>query len=321
MSRITIVVPVYKVEAFLHRCVDSILNQTCTDFELILVDDGSPDRCGQICEAYAAKDNRVTVIHKENGGLSDARNAGIDYAFQHSDSEWITFIDSDDWVHPQYLEALLNAAEQHRTDVAVSIFQRTESFYIDKPYASLDSERCETEAYYCAHNEVIIAWGKLYKKELFRDVRYPYGKIHEDEFTTYKLLFASGSPQSIAVCSRVLYYYYQNPEGIMNTRWSEKNLVILEAREGQLAFYKEHGLDQAYHRLVIVYILGLATIITEKVPLLPDEQRQYYDKALRKKLRRDLRKYRGDYVCAWNEWTRFVAYPTYEKILRKLHLI
>lgn len=93
MCRITIVVPVYKVEAFLHRCVDSILSQTYTDFELILVDDGSPDRCGQICEAYAAKDNRVTVIHKENGGLSDARNAGIDYAFQHSDSEWITFID------------------------------------------------------------------------------------------------------------------------------------------------------------------------------------------------------------------------------------
>ena len=106
---ISIVVPIYKVEKYIHRCIESILAQTFTDFDLILVDDGSPDNCGKICDEYAVKDKRIHVIHKENGGLSDARNAGIDWAFANSDSEWITFIDSDDWIHPKYLETLYNA--------------------------------------------------------------------------------------------------------------------------------------------------------------------------------------------------------------------
>ena len=107
MPTISVIVPVYKVEKYIHRCVDSILSQTFTDFELILVDDGSPDNCGKICDEYAEKDIRIHVIHQENGGLSAARNAGIDWVFANSDSEWITFIDSDDWVHPEYLERLL----------------------------------------------------------------------------------------------------------------------------------------------------------------------------------------------------------------------
>ena len=108
IHNISVIVPVYKVEKYLSRCIDSILAQTYTDFELILVDDGSPDNCGKICDGYAEKDNRV-VIHQGNGGISAARNAGIDWAFENSDSEWIAFIDSDDWVHPLYLECLYNA--------------------------------------------------------------------------------------------------------------------------------------------------------------------------------------------------------------------
>ena len=108
MPLISVIVPVYKVEEYLSRCVDSILSQTFEDFELILIDDGSPDNCGKICDEYTKKDNRVHVIHQENGGLSSARNAGIDWAFENSDSEWLTFIDSDDWVHIQYLDLLLS---------------------------------------------------------------------------------------------------------------------------------------------------------------------------------------------------------------------
>lgn len=100
MCEISIIVPIYKVERYLKRCVDSILNQTFTDFELILVDDGSPDNCGRICDEYAEKDNRIYVIHKENGGLSDARNAGLDYAT----GQYIIFVDSDDFVEPDLLE-------------------------------------------------------------------------------------------------------------------------------------------------------------------------------------------------------------------------
>ena len=109
MPVISVIVPVYNVEKYLHRCVDSILAQTFTDFELILVDDGSPDNCGKICDEYAEKDSRIHVIHKVNGGLSDARNAGLDWAFANSNSEWVTFIDSDDWVDKYYLEYLYNS--------------------------------------------------------------------------------------------------------------------------------------------------------------------------------------------------------------------
>ena len=110
MPTISVIVPVYKVEPYLNRCVDSILRQTYQDFELILVDDGSPDRCGEICDEYARQDGRVHVIHKENGGLSDARNAGIDWVEANSDSQWLIFADSDDWVHPELLARLLDAA-------------------------------------------------------------------------------------------------------------------------------------------------------------------------------------------------------------------
>ena len=109
MPTISVIVPVYKVEPYLNRCVDSILRQTYQDFELILVDDGSPDRCGEICDEYARQDSRVHVIHKENGGLSDARNAGIDWVEANSDSQWLIFADSDDWVHPELLARLLDA--------------------------------------------------------------------------------------------------------------------------------------------------------------------------------------------------------------------
>ena len=126
MPTISIIVPVYKVEKYIHRCVDSILGQTFTDFELILVDDGSPDGCPAICDKYAANDSRIHVIHQQNGGLSAARNAGIDWAFANSDSQWLSFIDSDDWVHPEYLQRLLDAALGHDVSVSICGYEQTE---------------------------------------------------------------------------------------------------------------------------------------------------------------------------------------------------
>ena len=187
---ISVIVPVYKVEKYIHRCVDSILAQTFTDFELILVDDGSPDNCGKICDEYAEKDNRIHVIHKENGGLSDARNAGIDWAFANSDSEWITFIDSDDWIHPKYLEALYNAVKETGCEISICGYEETTGDSPKVDDINLQAVIVSTEDFFCEHNvNAVVAWGKLYKKELFREIRYPVGKLHEDEFTTYKLLF------------------------------------------------------------------------------------------------------------------------------------
>ena len=181
MHIITIIVPVYKVEPYLRRCVDSILAQTFTDFELILVDDGSPDNCGAICDEYAAQDSRIHVIHQENGGLSAARNAGIDWAFANSDSQWLAFVDSDDWVHPNYLAYLYRAVSEDGTKVSACGYREV-----------LDSnEIIETEDY-CSrvllweefllnHGlKATLAWNKLYSKDLFHELRYPDGKLYED---------------------------------------------------------------------------------------------------------------------------------------------
>ena len=130
MATVSIVVPVYKVEKYLKRCVDSILAQTFTDYELILVDDGSPDNCPEICDELAEKHSQIYVIHQKNGGLSAARNSGIEWALKNSESEWITFIDSDDWIHPQYLESMLNANLRNNTQVCMGQFCFTEKYAV-----------------------------------------------------------------------------------------------------------------------------------------------------------------------------------------------
>lgn len=222
---ISVIVPVYKVEKYIDRCVNSILKQTFKDFELILVDDGSPDKCGKICDEYAKKDDRIIVIHKTNGGLSDARNVGIDWAMKNSNSEWITFIDSDDWVHVDYLMNLLTATVDNNIDISVcSYINTTGETNVEKENSPLNIELRGTEEFFINNNvNAVVAWGKLYKKNLWIDIRYPYGKIHEDEFTTHKVLFKI---KNIAYISQNLYYYYTNQNGIMHQKWTPKRLDL-----------------------------------------------------------------------------------------------
>lgn len=209
---ISIVVPVYKVEAYLDDCVKSILAQTQADFELILVDDGSPDRCGAMCDAYAESDDRIKVIHKKNGGLSDARNAGIDIA----KGQYITFIDSDDWISERYLEELLNTAQKYDADIVQCDFTSDPSQInegMDRKENVFTSNREALVNYLTQHDVKDMAWGKLYRLMLFDEIRYPFGKIHEDYLTTYKLLWNA----RIVVCFHSkLYYYRINPQGIIH---------------------------------------------------------------------------------------------------------
>lgn len=222
MPKISVIVPVYKVEKYLHRCVDSILNQSFTDFELILVNDGSPDNCPKICDEYEKKDNRIVVIHKENGGLSDARNKGIDYAFENSNSEWLTFIDSDDWIHKDYLKFLYKACIENNVDISICNFERTECEKITDKNLTQNFELWSSEDFYFKkHYNFTVAWGTFYKKYLFENIRYPYGKLHEDEFTSYKLIFKI---KKLAYISNDLYYYFNNENSIMNN-FSDKNFI------------------------------------------------------------------------------------------------
>jgi len=261
MPQISVIVPVYKVEPFIRRCIDSILKQSFGDFELILVDDGSPDRCPAICDEYAAEDCRVAVIHQKNGGLSAARNAGIDWAFKNSDSHWLTFIDSDDWIPARYLELLLDAANKYAANVSMCWLYYTSGNVSDPDYGKLTPVLRDPEQAYTRNGKEVAAFaqGRLYSKACFRDIRFPEGKLFEDVFTTHKIIFAQ---PHIAVIEAPLYYYYQNQEGIVNSKWTRKKNEIYDAREEQIDYFRKNGFELAHRVQIRQYMLSLHEKLT-----------------------------------------------------------
>lgn len=255
MLTITVIVPVYKVEPYLHHCVDSILAQTFADFELILVDDGSPDGCGAICDEYMLKDSRILVIHQPNGGLSAARNTGIDWVFACSDSKWLAFVDSDDWVHPRYLEYLYQAVKENNVQISVCDYLETDSPCHADSFMTLCSSVVDGIDFFASDKNVVatVAWNKLYGKEVFTDIRYPVGKIHEDEYTTYKLLYRAGD---VVYVKEQLYYYFINPNGITKKGYSLQRLDAVEALEDQCQFFKKANKREHYEKWVIDLVLS-----------------------------------------------------------------
>lgn len=311
---ISIIVPVYKVEKYIHRCVESILNQTYTDFELILSDDGSPDNCGKICDDYALKDSRVHVIHKENGGLSDARNAGIDWVFEHSKSEWIIFIDSDDWIHPRCLELLLEAAEKYGAPVAVGAYEDAVEQTPFESYPNPDIRYIETDTFFADYNTVAtVAWGKLYKKEYFQTIRYPFGKLNEDEFVTYRILFQN---EKTVFVGNPLYFYFKNTQGIMNSRWSVKKLDALEALENQFNYFKNSAHKRAFAKVLEKYIWFLRENYENLQSCEAFEQKEAYLKKISKNLRKCLKQKEADRPLEKNEGLYAIAYPNLIKLYR-----
>lgn len=255
MSKISVIVPVYNVEPYLCRCVDSILNQSFQDFDLILVDDGSPDNCGAMCDAYAEKDSRIHVIHQKNGGLSAARNSGIDYSFTHSDSSWFAFVDSDDWIHRDYLKLLLTAAEENGAGAAVGDCHWTAEYCPDADLSGAKAVCLDAQSAIAEHySKCISAWGKIFRKELFAEIRFPVGKLYEDAYVTHRLICMA---ERVAVYREKLCYYYYNPTSITRAKWSDRKLDSIEAHEQRLAFFAEHGYEKALRREKEVYVEDL----------------------------------------------------------------
>jgi len=224
---ISIIVPIYNVEPFLRCCVDSLLQQTYADFELILVDDGSPDNCGAICDEYVAADDRVRVIHKPNGGLSDARNAGLKIA----QGEYIAFVDSDDWGTPDYLECLLSALAENGADICECDILRTsgeetaltKEYHAAEVFTTVDAmEQLIHDGSFHQH-----VWNKLYRRDVIADILFPKGKTNEDEFWTYQVF---GNAKKVVKIQDVLYFYFQRPGSIMGETYSLKRLDALEAK-------------------------------------------------------------------------------------------
>ena len=222
---ISIIVPIYNVEQYIRNCIDSLLNQTHKNLEIILVDDGSPDNCGKICDEYAKKDSRIIVIHKENGGLSDARNYGIDKAT----GDYIGFVDPDDRIEKDMYEHLLDGIGEYDAEIAACMWYLE---YADR----LEARRRNEDSVYCGKKamEALLdlkfgnyAWNKLYKSKLWNGVRYPVGKNYEDVRTTYKLV---QKVNTLVALKEPKYYYLQNDMGIVRNKSIMNKISSVEAR-------------------------------------------------------------------------------------------
>ena len=233
---ISVIVPIYKVEKYLDECIKSVLSQTFTNFELILVDDGSPDICPKICDEYALQDKRVRVFHKQNGGLSEARNFGA----YHAKGNYVTFIDADDYVGKEYLKVLSQLQSQYQADICVCGIKK----FIDRRKPKTN-KRVNTYCYtgLDALEKMLYqkmldtsACAMLLPKKFILKYPFPVGKYHEDEFTTYKYYIDS---TKVAVSTKKLYYYRQRQGSIMHT-FGQACIDELEAADNLVCMCKQY---------------------------------------------------------------------------------
>jgi len=225
---ISIIVPVYNVEKYLPRCVKSLINQTYENIEIILINDGSPDNCPQICENYARNFKNIKLIHQENLGLSAARNAGIDIA----NGEFLTFVDSDDYIHKNFLEILKNHIDENSVLLSMSSYLKVND--LTSYLGEINTKNTQLKVYNDAQAmEMLIndqstctAWGKLYQKDLFKDIRYPLNKLMEDMFVIPELF---KNAKLIAIDNQPLYFYNQEGVSITRSDFSYRKMDLIEA--------------------------------------------------------------------------------------------
>lgn len=236
MAKVSIIVPVYGVEQYLNQCVESLIHQTFTDIEIILVDDGSKDRCPKMCDEWAKKDQRIKVIHKINGGLSDARNEGV----KHASSDYIIFVDSDDYVELEMCEVLYNAMITQQVDMTCSLVNEViDGEIVGNRDSFTPCLLNKEEALYqllSGKGITMYACGKIYKKELFNQIQFPKGKVYEDAFTTPYLIDSS---KSVYMISDRLYNYVRRNDSITLSKYSSRDWDCIEAHRHNYTFIKE----------------------------------------------------------------------------------
>lgn len=291
---LSVIVPVYNVEEYLPRCVDSILAQTYENLEIILVDDGTKDNSDKICDAYAEKDSRIKVIHKENGGLSSARNAGIDIA----KGDYLAFVDSDDWIEPDMYEQMLALAEQHgvklvcagRYDVDSENGQKT--IGLCPPKEECISGQEMVRRIFLWDNMDSAAVDKLYHRSLFRGIRYPLGKVCEDVPTTYRIVLNAGQ---VAMCPKPMYNYYHRPGSITTASVSDKTFHF-EEHTGKIYSYIQENAPELVGEARYLRVRGLVHSAIS-VDLADEASREKYD-SRRRSACRELRKHMGFLLTA-----------------------
>lgn len=312
MNNISIIIPVYNVEKYIHRCIDSVLAQTITNFELILVDDGSTDASGKICDEYEKNDDRIKVFHQDNQGQSKARNVALDYVFERGQTDWIAFIDSDDWVHPRYLELLLDAVNTYKVLISNVFLTHVHLEETPENKNGFSSTVERMEDVYISFGKEVACYpqGRLYEASLWKDIRFPVGKIWEDVATLYKVFL---QVKEVAFVHGELYYYFVHSESTSNRRWNPRFFEEIDAYEQQLADKRIYNNSIICPRLREQYIYRVYRQLHDmRKTDLTKRERKEYEKALLKILRHVLRKYSRDTKYDFNRKNYYlyeIAYP------------
>lgn len=245
-AKISVIIPIYNSEYYLKKCIESVINQTYKNLEIILVNDGSTDKSSYICNEYMMKDDRIKVINKENGGVSDSRNYGISA----STGEYIAFLDSDDWIDSNLYNVLYNLIIKNNSDISVCNFKRVNNEEEKLKFSSNEFIYNNIEAIEEIYGEryiqfIGVVWNKLYKRELFSELRFPKGRIHEDEYISPLLMFKA---KKIVYTDRELIYYRKTLNSIMNTKFNVKRLDYLYVLRERNKFFKENNLSELYQK-------------------------------------------------------------------------
>ena len=315
VSKICIIIPVYNAEKYLSDCIESLLCQSYSDFKLILVNDGSRDNSLIICEQYARKDNRIIVLSQENKGAAAARNRGIDCAIFDENADYIGFVDSDDWVHPDYLLKLYEGVMSTGCKISMCNSERCETREYQFSTVDNHSELIVPEIMWCKNrNLCVVPWGKLFASELFADVRFPEeARAAEDEFVSYKVLFAC---DTICYINEQLYAYYQSENSIMRSDWSPKRMAGIDALEQQLDFFYKNGYRDALQESANTYLFLLNDYINS-INSMKGSSYITYLKELKQKLYQGVKTYFTIYrfPIKGNEWVFRLTHPIIGRIV------
>lgn len=295
-EKVSVIVPIYNTESHLQCCLDSILAQTHDALEIILIDDGSTDRSAEICDSYATRDPRVSVVHKDNRGLSSARNIGIGLAT----SDYIQFVDSDDLIDLRMTEKMLALIRETDADIAhcgIARFSCPSDLCIHTAHgeASSDAIRVFTGAekfklLAADYPESVMQMNKLFRKSIFSDLRFPVGKYHEDEFLIH---YEFEKAHSVAATKEHLYFYFQNPNGIMGQMTAQKRLDGMEAFVDRLKFFSSHGHTDAAINTYLV-LIGMIKHFEKEFCNLPPSSDQSHSEGSQASYRRALDAFRAE---------------------------
>ena len=308
---ISVIVPVYKVEQYLDRCVQSIVSQTYENLEIILVDDGSPDRCGELCDGWAEKDSRIRVIHKENGGAASARNMGVDQCR----GAYITFVDSDDYLKPKMIECLYEAIVSGNGGMSMcntlcldkSGVPEPGDDYLIIPNGIHPAGEVLPRIYQAWGWLFVVPWSKLFRREVLRELRYPVGKGKEDEFICAQLIWEA---QTVCMTDYVGYCYIQERAGSAMQSWTSlQKLDYFEALLLRYRFYQQIGQTALLHETRSRVLKALEQYYWNK----PSEAPRYDEKM--RWLRQEYGKLTGLPLKERLKWTVFRISPKLEKLL------